>query len=565
MKNTALFLILRRMRTPLLLLIITYAVTVLGLVLIPGTPVDGVPQHLSFFHAFYIMTYTATTTGFGELPVPFSDAQRLWVTISLYLSVVAWLYAIGALITLLRDQALRQLIGQNRFAAQVRRLNEPFYIVCGYGDTGSVVVRSMIDCNLGAVVIDKNQDRLNELMLENLPAHVPSLCGDASLPNNLSMAGLNNPHCRGVLALCENDLSNLRIAITSRLLSPGLAVICRAQSHDTEANMDSFGTDAVINPFDTFADRLALALHSPDMHLLYEWLTGIPGAPLPERLHPPHGTWVVCGYGRFGKAVQRYLEFEGVPMVIVESDPKKTKAPKDVVVGRGTEAVTLRAAHIEKAVGIVAGTDDDANNLSIIVTARELNPKLFLVARQNDNENDAVFQAARLDLVMQRARAISRRILALITAPLLADFLRLMRHQKTEWAKELIEYMRPLLGGVTPVLWTVDITEEEAPAVERALQAGETLTLSLLLRDPHDREQRLQAMALMMKRGKEELLLPKGDMDLRPGDKILFCGRAGMAAHQRRTLMNPNVIYYLVSGKSIPDGTVWRWFAHRGG
>lgn len=564
-KNTALFLILRRMRMPLLTLIATYAISILGLVLIPGTEVDGKPQYLTFFHAFYIMTYTATTTGFGELPVPFSDAQRLWVTISLYISVVAWLYAIGALIHMLRDPALRQLIDQNRFAAQVRRLNEPFYIVCGYGDTGSVVVHSMIDCNLGAVAIDKNQDRLNELMLESLPVHVPFLCGDASLPSNLTMAGLNHPYCRGVLALCEDDLANLRIAITCRLLSPGLTVICRSQSHDTEANMDSFGTDAVINPFDTFADRLALALHSPDMHLLYEWLTGIPGAPLPERLHPPHGTWVVCGYGRFGKAVQRYLEFEGIPMVIVESDPAKTKAPKNVIIGRGTEAVTLRAAHIEKAVGIVAGTDDDANNLSIIVTARELNPKLFLVARQNDNENDAVFQSARLDLVMQRARAISRRILALITAPLLTDFLRLMRHQKTEWVQGLIEYMRPLLGGVTPVLWTVGMTEEEAPAMEKALQAGKNLTLSLLLLDPHDREQRLQAMALMMKRGKEEHLLPKDDMELKLGDRILFCGREGMAAYQRRTLMNPNVIHYLVSGESLPDGMIWRWLAHRGG
>ena len=82
-KNTALFLILRRMRMPLLVLIVAYAVSILGLVLIPGMEVDGKPQHLTIFHAFYIMTYTATTTGFGELPVPFTDAQRLWVTISL--------------------------------------------------------------------------------------------------------------------------------------------------------------------------------------------------------------------------------------------------------------------------------------------------------------------------------------------------------------------------------------------------------------------------------------------------------------------------------------------------
>jgi Trk K+ transport system NAD-binding subunit len=563
-KNTALFLILRRMRAPILVLIGAYAVSILGLVLIPGIEVDGRPQHLSFFHAFYIMTYTATTTGFGELPVPFTDAQRLWVTISLYISVVAWLYAIGILIALLRDPALQQLIGQNRFAGQVRHLNEPFYIVCGYGDTGSAVVRSMIERNLGAVVIDSNQDRLNELMLENLPIHVPALCADAGLPGNLTLAGLNHPACRGVLALCRDDLVNLKVAITCRLLSPGLTVICRAQSHDIEANMESFGTDAVINPFDTFAVHLALAVHSPDLHLIYEWLTGIPGMPLPERLNPPHGTWVICGYGRFGKAVQRYLEFEGVPMVIVEKEPVKTRAPKNVIIGRGTEAVTLRAAHIEKAVGIVAGTDDDANNLSIIVTARELNPKLFLVARQNDSENDALFRSARLDLVMQRARTISRRILALVTAPLLTDFLRLARHQKPEWAQDLIGDLRLILGGLTPDHWSVSVTEEQAPAVHAWLQDGKTLPLSLLLRDPRDREQRLHAMALLLRRGKEETLRPGEEVEIQSGDKILFCGRHGVAVRQHPTLNDDRVVHYLVSGETLPQGTLWRWLAQRG-
>ena len=565
MKNTALFLILRRMRVPLLVLIGAYAVSILGLVLIPGAGADGAPQRMGFFHAFYIMTYTATTTGFGELPHPFTDAQRLWVTFTMYLSIVAWLYAIGALIALLRDPALRQLIGQNRFAAQVRRLHEPFYIICGHGDTGSVVVRSIVERRLGAVVIDRDQERLNELMLENLPVQVPALCADAGLPHSLVLAGLNHSSCRGVLALCDDDHVNLRIAIACRLLSPGLTVICRAQTHDAEANMESFGTDAVINHFDTFADRLALALHSPDLHLLHEWLTGVPGMPLPERLSPPHGAWVVCGYGRFGKAVQRYLEFEGVPMTIVESDPEKTRAPSDVIVGRGTEAVTLRAAHVEKAVGIVAGTDDDANNLSIIVTARELNPKLFLVARQNDSENDALFRSARLDLVMQRARTISRRILAIITAPLLTDFLRLARHQKAEWVQDLIGDLRPVLGGLTPDAWSVTLTPEQAPAVHARLARGEALPLSLLLHDPGDRDQHLQAMALLLIRGKEEHLRPGEETVIMSGDRILFCGQRGMASRQRRTLDDDRVVDYLVSGETVAEGALWRWLAGRAG
>jgi len=562
-KNTALFLILRRMRAPLLMLIAAYAVSILGLVIIPGVDADGLPQQLGFFHAFYIITYTATTTGFGELPGPFSDAQRLWITISLYISVIAWLYAIGALITMLRDSALRQLISQNRFAGQVRRLNDPFHIICGYGDTGSVVVKSMIDNKLAVVVIERDQERLNELMLENLPVHVPALCGDASLPGNLIMAGLKQPYCCGILALCRDDQVNLKIAITGRLLNPGIKVVSRAQTHDTEDNLASFGTDAIINPFDTFADRLALALHSPDMHMIYEWLKAIPGTPLPERLNPPHGTWVLCGYGRFGKAVQHSLELEHLSTVIIENDPEKTQAPKNVIVGRGTEAVTLKAARIEKAVGIVAGTDDDANNLSIIVTARELNPKLFLVARQNDRDNDALFEAARLDLVMQRSRVLSRQILALIAVPLLSDFLALARKQNKEWAQGLIDYLRPVLGGVAPDLWTVTVTKEESPAVEEWRESGKKFSLLHLLQDPYDREQRLQCIPLLLQRGKDRQLLPSEDLEIQVGDGILFCGRDGVAARQFRTLHNRQIIHYLVTGETLPEGIVWRRFVAR--
>ena len=55
-----------------------------------------------FFDAVYVMSYTATTIGYGEIPQPFTGAQRLWVMATIYLSVVGWAYAIGSLLTLLR-------------------------------------------------------------------------------------------------------------------------------------------------------------------------------------------------------------------------------------------------------------------------------------------------------------------------------------------------------------------------------------------------------------------------------------------------------------------------------
>ncbi|MFT6725531.1 MAG: voltage-gated potassium channel, partial [Arenicella sp.] len=66
------FLVLRRLRIPLILLLTVYAVATLGMTLIPGIDPNGQPWHMSFFHAFYFVSITATTIGFGEIPYPFT-------------------------------------------------------------------------------------------------------------------------------------------------------------------------------------------------------------------------------------------------------------------------------------------------------------------------------------------------------------------------------------------------------------------------------------------------------------------------------------------------------------
>ncbi len=562
MRNRAVFLILRQMRLPLLVLITVYAISVLGLVLLPGIEVDGRPYSLDFFHAFYIVTYTITTIGFGELPYTFSVAQRLWMVLSIYMGVVGWVYAVGALIALVRDPAFRQVLVASRFTASVRHLSEPFYIVCGYGDTGSLVVHDMNEHGLHAVVVDIDPDRISDLTLEDLSIFVPGLCADAAQPDNLLAAGLKHPLCAGIVALTSSDAANLKVAITAKLLNPGLRVICRADAHETEANMKSFGTDAVINPFDAFAKHLAMAVHSPDLYLLFSWLTQTPGQPLPTRYQPPRGTWVLCGYGRFGKAVHRYLNFEGVETVIIEKELELTHAPKGTIHGRGTEAVTLREAHIDKAVGIVAGTDDDANNLSVIVTARSLNPNLFQVARQNARENDAIFEAAKLDLVMQRSRIISNRILSRISTPLLTQFLRAARHQSQDWVGELVDRLWRLASNRTPDLWTVELTLEGAPAVHAALAGDREIRLGPLQHDARRREQRLNCLALLLQRGETLQLLPDDDLVLAPGDRILMCGRPGVVDQMQWGLVNANALRYLQYGAWHAEGTVWRWLTN---
>ncbi|MDZ7622702.1 MAG: ion channel [Candidatus Competibacteraceae bacterium] len=73
---------------------------------------------MSFFHAFYFISYTATTIGFGEIPNAFSESQRMWVTLCIYLSVIGWAYSIGALLALLQDQNFRNAVRLQRFAGR---------------------------------------------------------------------------------------------------------------------------------------------------------------------------------------------------------------------------------------------------------------------------------------------------------------------------------------------------------------------------------------------------------------------------------------------------------------
>ncbi len=60
--------ILRRLRRPLILIIASFAIATIGLTLAPGVDDHGQTWYMSIFEAFYVISYTATTIGFGEVP-----------------------------------------------------------------------------------------------------------------------------------------------------------------------------------------------------------------------------------------------------------------------------------------------------------------------------------------------------------------------------------------------------------------------------------------------------------------------------------------------------------------
>jgi len=555
------FLFLRRMRAPLIVLIASYAIAVLGLTLIPGMDADGNPWRMSFFHAFYFISYTATTIGFGEIPYPFNDAQRLWVTVSIYLTVIAWFYAIGRIFALFQDPAFQRVLATATFSRRVRAIAEPFYIVCGYGETGSLLVQALDHDGVRTVVLDIDAERIHEADLADLQSSVPALAVDASLPHSLVLAGVRRGHCAGVVAVTNSDAANLAIAIATKVLNARVPVVARSESREIAANMASFGTDFIIDPFERFGAYLGVALSSPSLYLLREWLTAVPGTALAEPIDPPKGDWVLAGFGRFGRAVGENIAKAGDRVLVIETDPEGAGLPQ-AVRGSGAEAHTLEAAGVRSAVGIVAGTPSDVNNLSVVMTARELNPDLFVVMRKNRIANGILFDRLRPDIVMQPSRIIARTAFGILTAPLLHRFFALARDRDQTWANELVARVAAITHEAVPDTWTLHVDRHSASA---ALEwaAAEALRVEHLHIDPADRTNRLPVIPLLLARSTEELLLPADSTPVRPGDRILFCGPREATRRQIYSVNNPNVMQYIVTGE-VPSSAVWRWFARRG-
>jgi Trk K+ transport system NAD-binding subunit len=544
-----------------------YAISILGFVLIPGIDDQGNPWEMSFFHAFYFVSFMATTIGFGEIPYAFTDAQRFWALITMYATVVSWLYGIGMLLSIFQDRVFRQQMQKNSFIRRVKNIREPFYIICGYGDTGAQLTRSLSQEGILSVVIDVREERISDLEADDFKMTPLGLCADGSQSEVLEMGGIKHPWCKGIVTLANEDSVNLTVAIVAQLLNPDLRLIARAETPEAEANILSFGANEVINPFETFASRLALALRSPSLFCLYDWMTGVSGQKICEPPEAKQGMWIICGFGRFGRSLYEHLDDEGVPLRVIESNRKVRDLPSGSVIGRPTEANTLTKAGIEDAVGIIAGTDIDANNLSILMTAEELNPDVFRVARQNKENNTHLFQAANLDMLMQRGNVISNTIFAFIRTPMLGDFLRIVSRFNNDKANELVSRIVGVVDDEIPELWELVINQHETPALYKMIQIRQVLVEDILygeqLNKSDAKNEYTSALPLFLRRGEGNVLLPENNRIIRKNDRFLMCGTYAARQHMMRVVKNINLLESVLLGEDLPAGWLLRKFRQR--
>lgn len=553
------YLILRRMRFPFLLIIGVYTFCAAGLALIPGTdPATGEPgSPMSLFDAFYVVSFTSTTIGFGEVPHPYNAMQRMWLTGTIYISVAAWSYSLVNVLALLQDKGFQNAVRIANFTRHVNQIRSPFYIVCGIGETGRMVCHGLDHLGLRFVVLEINDERLQELRMEDFSVDPPSVRADAKDPTLLRQAGLMNPNCRGVVALTDDDPTNQAIAVNVRLLAPRVPVLARIRDTETETHIGVFGGDLVINPFEQFAESLAAAITAPERYRLRNLITGLPGSVITVIDPPPKGHWIMCGYGRFGHMMAEELRSVGMSLTVI--DELHFGDPGVDIKGSGSKSEDLKAAGIDTAVGLVAGNASDPKNLSIAVTARALKHDLYVVVRQNQMKNTPLIDAFDENLLMVPSQIVAREFLARITTPLLNRFLRLIpQHNEAECA-DLHRRLSSLNPGHYPEIWDLTIKLSRGPALMDLVNAGGRFTVGHLRADPFNRGRRLAMVVLLVRRANKNIQLPDDDFVLRSGDRILLAGSLTAKRHLDLILRNANTLNYVMTGQESNGGTVWRW------
>ncbi|QKF82649.1 potassium channel family protein [Halarcobacter ebronensis] len=552
MKNNSLFIVLQRMRIPFLVIVVTYTIAIVGLLIIQGVDDKGEPYHMTIFDAFYFISYTASTIGFGETPYTFTYPQRLWVSFSIYITVLGWFYGIGSLVSLFQDKLFLKEMEKSKFKRQVKGLKDKFIIILGYNQISSEIINRALEQGIRTVVIEKDESRANELILENFTPTVPVLVADAFTPVALIEAGIKKSNCKGLVSIFEDDALNLRIALTSKLLNSYVRLAIKSTTTNHSENLRDLDVEIIANPFSIISNEIALAINAPNILKLEKWIYKIDhlNTNLPSF---PKGKYIVCGYGRMGQHIYENLKSSSIEAEFVELDKSKvTGFNQDntfkIRCGNADDKDMLLDVGVKEAVAIISATNDDTTNLSILATAKKLNPKIMTIARENEMDDFSIFKNAKVDHIFMPARILINKTTNALISPLSDKFISMICKKDDSWGAKLLKDLIQIIDE-NPLLYEIKINKKSAPQIFDALKENKEIDLGVFNHSLYNREQKNNIIPLLILKEEEEILLPNFNTSLEEGDEILFACDENAKDEIEYIAQNFYEFYYAYTGQ----------------
>lgn len=139
------------------------------------------------------------------------------------------------------------------------------------------------------------------------------------------------------------------------------------------------------------------------------------------------GHHIICGYGRIGRLISREFASSHLPFIVVENDPKQCQRLEEdghlFIEGDATQDEVLERAGILLAKGLITAVTSDSANVFIILTARGINPNLFIMARASEEGAEVKLMRAGANKVVSPYTIGASRMAQAILRPSVVDFI----------------------------------------------------------------------------------------------------------------------------------------------
>jgi voltage-gated potassium channel len=146
---------------------------------------------------------------------------------------------------------------------------------------------------------------------------------------------------------------------------------------------------------------------------------------LEKKIKDLKGHYIICGFGRMGKIICKELRAKRMLFVAIEKTNDASDLPEDMLLisGDATSDEVLKEAGIERAKGLISVLPNDVLNLYVVLSARELNPDLHIVARAGEEGSERKLLRAGADKVVSPYHIGGLRIAHTILRPAVVDFI----------------------------------------------------------------------------------------------------------------------------------------------
>jgi voltage-gated potassium channel len=152
-----------------------------------------------------------------------------------------------------------------------------------------------------------------------------------------------------------------------------------------------------------------------------------------RQIHRLRDHYIVCGYGRMGRHVCDELEAEGADYVVVEKDAGLLEQLIGghvlYIEGDATSDEALLRAGIDRAKGLITVVSSDAENVYTTLSAKTLNPDLFVVSRALQDETEPKLRKAGADRVIKPYEHVGQRMAQLLLRPGIVEFMDTVAHE----------------------------------------------------------------------------------------------------------------------------------------